>query len=166
MHESAQPFVTTRLFKAPRELLFKAHAEVKHLAHWWSPTGYTPIHSTIDFRVGGSYHYANESPDGQRIWGKQIFQEIVLNEKIVLIQFFSNQEGGVTRHPMSATWPLEMLATTVFEDVEGAATKLTLTWQPINSDEMGNATFESARSGLSHGIGGTFDKLENYLQQA
>ena len=164
MHQSPQPFVTTRIFKVPRELLFKAHTEVKHLEQWWSPTGYKSIHSAIDFQVGGCYHYANEAPDGQIIWGKLIFQEIVLNEKIALIQFFSNPEGGVARHPMSATWPLEMMATTLFEDVEGASTKLTLNWQPINSDDLGNTTFESARSGLSQGIGGTFDKLENYLK--
>lgn len=164
MQQPVTPFVITRTFKAPRKLLFKAHSEVKHLEHWWSPTGYRSIHSSIDFRIGGCYHYSNESPDGLLIWGKQVFQEIVLNEKIVHIQYFSDREGGITRHPLSATWPLEILASTSFEDTEEDATKLTLAWQPINSDDISNTTFENARSGLIHGVGGTFDKLESYLK--
>jgi uncharacterized protein YndB with AHSA1/START domain len=118
----------------------------------------------MDLRVGGIYLYGNEGPDGMQIWGKQVFREIVPNERLVVIQSFSDKESGITRHPMSSTWPLEMLATTVFEDSEGGSTKVTLTWQPWNSDDAGNASFDAARSGMEQGVGGTFAKLEAYLK--
>ena len=56
------------------------------------------------------------------------------------------------------------MATTVFEDVDNSSTKVTLNWQPWNSDEIGNATFLAARAGMEAGVGGTFDKLEAYLK--
>ena len=96
--------------------------------------------------------------------GQTGFKEIVPNEKITLIQTFSDRDGGVIRHPLSPTWPLELMATTVFEDVDNSSTKVTLNWQPWNSDEIGNATFLAARAGMEAGVGGTFDKLEAYLK--
>lgn len=122
------------------------------------------LHSSLDFRVGGAHLYGNESPDGIEIWGKQVFREIVPNEQLSFIQSFSESNGGVTRHPMSPTWPLETLATHVFEAVDTAHTKVTLTWQPWNSDDAGNATFDAARSSLEQGIGGSYAKLEIYLK--
>lgn len=52
------------------------------------------------------------------MWGKQVFREIVPNERLTFIQSFSDKDGNNTRHPMSPTWPLEMLATTTFEDID------------------------------------------------
>ena len=163
MPQSAAPFSISKVFKAPRELMFKLHTDVTHLENWWSATGFKTIHASIDLRVGGAYHYGNVDAGDMQIWGKQVFQEIVPNEQLTSIQFFSDQDGGLTRHPMSATWPLEMLSTTVFEDIDGVNTKVTLTWQPWKSDDAGNAAFDAARSGLDQGIGGTFAKLEAYL---
>lgn len=64
---------------------------------------------------------------------------------------------------MSPTWPLEMLATTTFEDIDNK-TKVTITWQPWNSDDIGNSTFDSARDGMTQGFNGTFSNLEAYLK--
>ncbi|MFM9899826.1 MAG: SRPBCC family protein [Polaromonas sp.] len=164
MTQTVAPFSISRIFNAPRDLVFKMHTDANHLENWWSPTGFKSIHASMDFRVGGVYLYGNEGPDGMQIWGKQVFREIVINERLTCIQSFSDKNGGVTRHPMSATWPLEMLATTTFEDVNGSNTKVTLTWQPWNSDDIGNSTFEAARSGMEQGVGGSFTKLEAYLK--
>jgi uncharacterized protein YndB with AHSA1/START domain len=164
MPQSAAPFSISRIFKAPRDLVFKVHTDAAQLEKWWSPKGYKSIHTSMDFRVGGAFLYCNESPDGVQIWGKQVFREIALNERLSYIQHFSDKDGGITRHPMSATWPLELLATVVFEDIDGANTKVTLTWQPWNSDEVGNSTFDAARGGMEQGIDGTFANLETYLK--
>ena len=164
MSQAAAPFSISRIFKAPLALVFKVHTEAAHLEKWWSPKGFKTIHTSIDYRVGGAHHYGNEGPDGVQIWGKQVFREIEPNERLTCIQSFSDKDGGITRHPMSATWPLELLATTVFEDIDSANTKVTLTWQPWNSDDVGNSTFDAARSGMEQGIGGTFAKLDAYLK--
>ncbi|MES2183441.1 MAG: SRPBCC domain-containing protein [Pseudomonadota bacterium] len=161
----ATPFTITRTFAAPRALLWQVQTEPAHLAQWLSPEGFRSVHAAMDFRVGGTYHYGLEGPGGMQMWGKQTFREIVPLEKIVYIQSFSDKDGGLTRHPMAATWPLEMLATTTFEDAGDGKTKLSVSWQPYASDEAGNATFDSARPGMEMGFGGTFTKLEAYLAQ-
>lgn len=163
MIQTVAPFSISRIFNAPCELLFKVNTEVEHLQNWMSPEGFKTIHAAMDFRVGGTYHYGLEGPNGMQMWGKQVFRDIIPDERLTLIQSFSDENGGLARHPMSATWPLEMLAVTTFEKIEDATTKVTITWQPWNSDQEGNATFDAARSGMEQGFGGTFAKLDSYL---
>jgi uncharacterized protein YndB with AHSA1/START domain len=157
------PFTISRVFDAPRALVYKVQTEAQHLEKWLSPEGFKTIHAAMNFRVGGTYHYGLEGPGGMQMWGKQTFREIVPNEKIVLIQSFSDKDGGITRHPMSPDWPREMLATTTFEDAGDGKTRLTITWEPYNSDDAGNAAFDTARASMEGGFGGTFRKLEAYL---
>jgi len=158
-----QPFSISRILKAPRALVFRVYSEVSHLENWLSPAGFHSIHTVMDFKVGGTYHYGLEGPNGMQMWGMQVFREIVPNENIVLVQSFSDKDGGLTRHPMSATWPLQMLATTTFEDAGSGQTKVTVSWLPMSTDEFELTTFDQARAGMVHGFEGTFVKLEAYL---
>lgn len=160
----AAPFSISRVFDAPRTLVYEVHTDPRHLEKWMSPEGFKTIHAKADFRVGGTYHYGLEGPNGMQMWGKQAFREIVPNEKLVYVQSFSDKDGGVTRHPAAASWPLEMLASTTFEDAGKGKTKVTTTWQPYNSDAAGNETFDQARAGMEQGFGGMFVKLESYLR--
>ncbi len=157
------PFTTSRVLNAPRALVYKAQTEVAHLEKWLSPAGFKTIHAEMDFKVGGTYHYGLEGPGGMQMWGLQTFREIVPNEKVVLIQSFSDKDRGLTRHPMSADWPLEMLSTTTFVDAGEGKTRITISWEPYNSDEAGIAAFDSARSGMEGGFAGSLAKLEAHL---
>ena len=74
--------------------------------------------------------------------------------------------GGVTRHPMAPTWPLEMLSTFLFEDIGGKKTKFTVHWTPLNASEEERATFAAGKASMQQGWGGTLDKLEAYLPKA
>jgi uncharacterized protein YndB with AHSA1/START domain len=107
-----EAFSISRDLKAPRALVYEVQTDAKHLANWLSPEGFKTIHAAMDFRVGGSYHYGLEGPGGMQMWGLQKFREITPNEKIVLIQSFSDKDGGLARHPLSPEWPLELLSTT------------------------------------------------------
>ena len=158
------PFTISRVLNAPRVLVYKVHTEAAHLEKWLSPEGFKAIHAAMNFKVGGTYHYGAEEPGGMQMWGLQTFREIVPNEKIVLIQSFSDKDGGITRHPMSADWFREMLSTTTFEDAANGKTRITISWQPYNSDEAGNTAFDNARSSMEGGFGATFEKLEAYLE--
>jgi len=158
-----QPYSNFRVLNAPRDLVFRVYTEASHLENWLSPAGFQTFHSNMDFKIGGTYHYGLQGPNGMQMWGKQVFRDIVPNEKIVLVQSFSDKDGGLTRHPMSATWPLEMLATTTFEDAGPGKTKVTITWQPITSDDIELTTFDNARPGMDNGFAGTFAKLDAYL---
>jgi len=75
------PFVLTRSFDAPRDLLWKVWTQSEHLGKWFSPKGFKILAAKMDFRVGGTYHYGLETPDGQPMWGKWEFREIAAPER-------------------------------------------------------------------------------------
>ena len=159
---SAQGFVLSRVFDAPRKLVWQAWTDPEHLKRWFGPKGFTMPACSMDLRPGGVFHYGMKSPDGHEMWGKWIFKEIVPPEKLVVVASFSDAKGGVTRHPASATWPLEMLSTTTFTEHAGKTT-LTLRWAPHKATEEERKTFNSAHAGMTQGWGGTMAQLEAYL---
>src|SRR6195952_2442714 len=56
--------VITRMISAPRELVFEAFTEVRHLSRWWGPEGFTTTTRTFEFRVGGEWDFVMHGPDG------------------------------------------------------------------------------------------------------
>jgi uncharacterized protein YndB with AHSA1/START domain len=102
-------FAILRVFDAPRDLVWKAFTKRERLAQWWGPKGFKILVSKLDLRPGGIFHYCMQSPDGQEMWGRFVYREIVAPERIVHINSFSDDKGGITRAPFSSTWPLEVL---------------------------------------------------------
>ncbi len=160
--QSDRPFVISRAFDAPRERLWKAWTERDRLMQWFGPKGFKMPVAKMNFRPGGIFHYCLRSPDGHEMWGKFVYREIVAPERIVLVNSFSDEAGGITRHPMSATWPLEMLSTFALAEQEGRTTA-TVRWVPINATEEERKTFDAAHEGMKQGWTGTFDQLAAYL---
>ncbi len=158
-----EPFVISRTFDAPRELVFKAFTEPERMKEWWGPKGCKVIAAEMDLRPGGKYHYGMQTPDGSTMWGLFVYREISAPERIVLVNSFSDEKGGLTRHPMNPKWPLEMLSIFTFEEVDGDRTKLTVSWTPIDEGDEEREVFEQARSGMTQGWSGTFGQLEDYL---
>jgi uncharacterized protein YndB with AHSA1/START domain len=159
-------FVITRVFNAPPATLWQCFTEPERMKEWWGPKGSVIVASKMDFRVGGTYLGAMQSPDGQVMWAKFIYREIVAPKLLKWVHSFSNEAGGVTRHPMAPTWPLEMLTTVTFEDAPGGKTKLTLVWSPINASDEEQKTFDAARDGMTGGWAGAFERLDAYLAAA
>lgn len=157
-----EEFAITRVFDAPRDLVWKAFTEPKRLKEWWGPKGVTIIESKMDLRPGGSYHYAMRTPDGNTMWGKFVYREITPPSRMVFVNSFSDEAGGVTRHPMAPNWPLEMLSTFLFEE-ESGKTRFTVRWSPLNATEEERATFAAGHASMQQGWGGTLDKLAAYL---
>jgi uncharacterized protein YndB with AHSA1/START domain len=155
-------FVITRVFDAPRELVWRAWVERERLMEWFGPKGCTISTANMDFRPGGVFHYCMKLPNGNEMWGKFAYREIVAPEKIVLVNSFSDATGGLTRHPMSPTWPLETLATTTFAE-QGDKTLLTIRWKPLNATEEEQKTFDAGHDGMRQGWTGTFEQLAEYL---
>ncbi len=160
---NVEPYHISRVFHAPRALVFLAHTDVAHLAHWMSPGGFQVIHADLDLRAGGSYHYGIRGPDGSEMWGLQRFLEIVTPEKLMYIQSFSDKDRGLTRHPMAATWPLEMLTTVTFDDLGDGTTRVNIAWHPHNADDVAIATFDGARANMAGGFAGMFANLDAHL---
>jgi len=159
---AAQPFMIAREFAAPRELVWKAWTEPERMRQWFGPKGFTGTTVKLDLRPGGMLHSCLRSPDGKEMWGKWIFREVRPLELLVWVHSFSDKDGGITRHPLSPTWPLELLTETTFVE-RGAKTIVTLKWTPLNATGEEIKTFNNAHQGMTQGWGGTFEQLAEYL---
>ena len=69
--------VVMRLFDAPRELVFAAWTDPKHLAQWWGPTGFSTTTRSIDIRSGGVWRFVMHGPDGRDYENRITYVEIV-----------------------------------------------------------------------------------------
>lgn len=154
--------VIIRTLNAPRELVFKVWTQAEHLAQWWGPKGFKVGIHALNLTPGGAFHYSMESPDGQQMWGKLVYHEVVSPERLTYVSSFSNEAGETIRHPLSATWPLETLNKMTFTEHDGKTT-LTLRGGPINATAEELATFEQARPMVEKGFDGMFSQLESYM---
>jgi len=157
-----QPFVISGTFDAPREKVWEAWTELGQLEHWFGPKGIKTTAIKREFKPGGLFHYKMTTPDGKEMWGRQIYREISALHKLVWVNSFSDEHAGVARHPMAATWPLELLTTVAFSG-NGEKTTVTLEWMPINASEAELKMFDGAREGMKGGWSGSFDQLTEYL---
>ncbi len=148
----------TRVFDAPRELVWKAWTDPKYVMQWWGPRGFTCPTCKIDFRVGGKFLISMKSPDGQEFYNGGEYHEIVPHEKIVSSMYFADANGNKVE---AAELGIEHEAiedavdVTLFEDLGNGQTKLTF---------IGNETAESAReSGQAEGWNQILEKIEEVL---
>jgi uncharacterized protein YndB with AHSA1/START domain len=159
-----ESFVIVRSFAAPIQTMFKMWTEPAHLARWIPPTGATMEYLRADIRPGGSSFYKLSGPNGSAMYGRAEYLEIQAPSRVVYTQQFCDAHEKVTRHPLAATWP-ETVHTRVLLFEEGPdQTRVELTWEPhgaITPIEM--ETFAKARSGMTEGWTGSFDKLEAAL---
>jgi len=159
-------FVIFRVFDAPRERLWHTLTDIEAMKHWWGPAGFTMIAAKLDLREGGLFHGGIKSPEGYKIWGKFLYQEIAPPERLVFINCFSNEAGGTTRHPIVPTWPMETLTTLTLDEEPNGKTKLTVHWKPHNATEVEQKTFDAAHVGIKATWNGTFDRLAAHLAKA
>jgi uncharacterized protein YndB with AHSA1/START domain len=80
---SDREIVVTRVFDAPRALVFKAWTDPKHLAHWWGPNGFTITTHEMEFRPGGSWRFVMHGPDGRDYQNENVYVEIAEPERLV-----------------------------------------------------------------------------------
>ncbi len=114
--------VITRIFDAPRELVWKAWTDPKLVMQWWGPTGFTSPSCEIDLRVGGRYLFCMRAPDGQEFWSGGEYTEIAAPEKIVAVLFYANKNGKV--EPADGN-DVEVRDVVTFEEIGSGQTKLT-----------------------------------------
>ena len=101
--------VTTRVFNAPRELVFRAWTELEHLAHWWGPKGFSNTFHEFDLRPGGSWRFTMHAPNGVDYANQVIFDEIAAPERLTFDHVSSPR----------------FRVTVLLEDLPGGRTKVT-----------------------------------------
>jgi len=171
--QEVQELVITRVFDAPRELVFKAWTEPKRLMRWWGPKGFTSPVCKIDLRPGGVFLNCMRSPDGKDYWSQGVYREIVKPERIVCTDTFADEKGNPVsprqygmsadekgnpvsprQYGMSPDWPDEALITVTFTEHAGK-TRLTLQHSPLNPGPD--------RDMCQQGWNESLDKLEGSL---
>ena len=159
----APDFILTRVFAAPRELVWKCWMEPSHLARWWGPKPFTCPVCEVDARAGGAFRLVMRAPDGSDYPMRGIFREIVPNVRIV-------KQDDVSEH--SAEWhdmvdpdrkgqgkrQIDMLTTVTFEDL-GGGTKVTITTRFPSIALRDNF----AKIGMKEGWSSSLEKLEELL---
>lgn len=148
----------TRVFDAPRELVFRAWTDPEQMKQWWGPKGFTLPYCTIDLRAGGKIHFCMRSPDGFEIWCGGVYQEIVPPERIVSSDYFSNKEGEIVSPATYGMpdWPEQMMMTVTFIESEG---KTTMTVRQRAETPLPKSGAEGADAGWNE----SFDRLAAYL---
>lgn len=157
-----KPFVITRTFDAPREKVWQAFTEAERLMHWWGPAGFKMDKATVDLRPGGAYHYGMSGPGGMTMWGKFTYREVAAPSRLVFLLSFSDEKGGLSRHPGHAGWPLQMLKVITLTE-EGGKTTLTLRGVPFNATAAEQQVYLEHHSSMHGGFGATWDQLAEYL---
>jgi uncharacterized protein YndB with AHSA1/START domain len=138
----------TRVFDAPRELVFKVWTDPRHAKKWWGPRDYPATHLDMDVRPGGVWRgclRSNES--GKELWQGGVFREVEAPGRIVFT--FAWEEDGERG--------LETLVTVTFTE-ENGKTKMSFQQTPFRS--------AGERDGHQGGWTSTFDRLVEYLAAA
>jgi uncharacterized protein YndB with AHSA1/START domain len=145
---SDREIVLTRVFDAPRELVFEAHTSCEHMSRWWGPRRYEVASCEIDFRPGGKWRVVHRSADGAEEHGfRGEFREIVPPERIV----WTFEYEGAPGHISVETLTLEE---------QGGKTTLTAT-AVYDTIEARDAVLQS---GMTEGAAETWDRLSEYLE--
>jgi uncharacterized protein YndB with AHSA1/START domain len=111
--DDAAAIVVSRRIEAPRPLVFEAYTDVRHLAQWWGPTGFTTTTEAFEFRVGGLWIFVMHGPDGTDYPNRILWREIVRPERIVYF------------HGSGPDDPEQFVSTVTFVE-HAAATDLTM----------------------------------------
>ena len=142
---SERELVITRVFDAPRPLVFKAWTEPERLVRWWGPEGFTLPSCEMDLRPGGAFRFLMRSPEGNDHRLQGVYREIAEPERLVFTSAWVDADGKPGH---------ETLVTVTFAE-HGAKTTLTLH----------QAVFESVESRDGHEAGWTecLDRLAALL---
>lgn len=137
--------VLTRVFDAPRHLVFAAFSRPELLKRWFGPRGWSLVVCEVDLRVGGTFRFVLRGPDGREMGMRGVYREIVPPERSVHMESFDDYPG-------------ESQVTAVFTEHDGKTTLTATVLYP--SREVRDAVLNS---GMEHGAAESYDRLAELL---
>ena len=138
--------VMTRVFDAPRQLVFDAFSKPELLKRWFGPRGWLLVVCEVDFRVGGGFRFVLRGPGGREMGMRGVYKEIVAPERSVHMESFDDFPGE----------PAQVTGTLV---EQGGKTLFTATVL-YPSKEVRDIVL---KSGMEHGAAESYDKLAEML---
>jgi uncharacterized protein YndB with AHSA1/START domain len=145
LRTSGRSLMLTRIFDAPRALVFAMWTQPEHLKRWSAPRGFTVTYSEGELRPGGSWRAGMRGPDGVELRLSGKYQEIIQDELLVFTHAWEEEVGARGQ---------ETTVTVRFAD-EGKKTKVTFEQGPFDSPE--------SRDGHQGGWSECFDRLGELL---
>lgn len=147
-----QEITITRLFNAPRELVWKVWTDPYHLQRWWEPHGFVNTDCAIQLQVGGVMRLNMHAPDGKVYPCQGTFREITAPERLVY-------DGDPTAaHACGAGLPPSATVTITFTE-QGDQTLLTLHTRFASTERLQAA----AEAGFVIGWETTLERLADYF---
>jgi uncharacterized protein YndB with AHSA1/START domain len=143
---SDREVVLTRVFNAPRSLVFDAFTKPELLKRWFGPRGWSLAVCEVDLRVGGAWRFVLRGPDGAEMGMRGTYRELAPPDRSVHTESFDDYPG-------------ESVVTTVLTEQDGKTT-LTATVR-YESREIRDAVIQS---GMEHGAAESYDKLAELLE--
>lgn len=144
---SDREIVMTRVFGAPRTLVWEAWTRPEHVPHWLlGPKGWTMPVCEIDLRPGGAWHFGWRRSDGTEMEMSGVYREIAPPERLVHTESW----GG--------DWP-ETLNTMILTEEDGGTTMTCTALYP--TEEARDAAL---RTGMRDGVSASFDRLADHLR--
>jgi uncharacterized protein YndB with AHSA1/START domain len=137
--------VMTRVFDAPRHLVFDAFSKPELLRRWFGPRGWSLVVCEVDLRVGGGFRFVLRGPDGREMGMRGVYLEIVPPERSVHMESFDDYPG-------------ESQVTAVFVEQNGKTTFTATVLYP--SQQVRDAVIQS---GMEHGAAESYDRLAGLL---
>ena len=137
--------VMTRVFDAPRRLVFDALTKPELLKRWFGPRGWSLVVCEADLKVGGAWRWVLRGPDGRDMGMRGVYQEIKPPERLVSTESFDDYPG-------------ESLNTLILSEEDGKTT-FTITVR-YASQEIRDAVI---KSGMEHGAAECYDKLAEMM---
>jgi len=143
--------VLTRLFDAPRDLLFQAWTDPARLALWWGPSGFTNPVCEVDLRPGGAIRIDMRAPDGTVYPMTGVYEEIVAPERLVFTASALDTKGNPV---------LEVRNTVIFTE-RGSKTEIVVQARLIRMTAIGATYLDGQEAGWSQSL----ERLEELLRK-
>ncbi len=138
--------VLTRVFHAPRRMVFDAFTKPELLKRWFGPRGWELVVCEVDLRVGGAFRFVLRGPDGRDMGMRGVYREITPPERSVHMESFDDYPG-------------ESQVTTVLVEQGGRTTMTATVLYP--SREVRDIVIST---GMEHGAAESYDKLAELLE--
>ncbi len=149
LNQDPRSIIGTRVFDAPRDLVFSVWTDPNHLAQWWGPNGFTTTTHAFDFRPGGVWRFVMHGPDGRDYQNRVTFDEIIPPERIV----YHHGGGGDVE-------PVQFSTTVDFEDLGNGQTRLIWHGKFPSAEERARVIREY---GADQGLLQTMARLADYV---
>jgi uncharacterized protein YndB with AHSA1/START domain len=158
--------VVSRVFGAPRGLVFEVWTRAEHFTRWFGPHGAEVVSCELDARPRGIIRFGHRFAEGT-IYLKGTFIDVVPDERLVFAFGFVDEHGDPVRHPMFPDWPLDVsIETTVSLDDVGDGTRVRVAHRVLPPDAAAHPAAKRWSPLAREGSMQVLDRLGEHLSLA